>query len=312
MGLLASCVALMLVACSQGTNDSTKHSKVENKAAQGSEGFSDVGIQRADTKSRPVFFIHGYDFKGSPTNTGSGHDCKAYWNKTLEWFKHRKWSSSNLITWGYYGGNKRCDRNLTSGHVNTEPTVIARKLANHIYENYSKKDRPVDMVGHSYGGLIIRAAIVGTNKKVKGFPPYLLIEDAVTMGTPHHGATLASACPHVQCKRMAKGSNWIKWLNGGNSEARGGTDWTLIGSNADLVVSADSATAMTGDHKKMSAEHRIRYYKQEGIGHNDYTDIGKGMTYDYWRIRNGGKGYRVSNSAGPIRMANRATQFARW
>ncbi|MFF2847483.1 esterase/lipase family protein [Streptomyces sp. NPDC058001] len=306
MVLLASCVALTLVACSQGTNDGTKPTKMNNKASQGSEDFGDVGIQRADTKSRPVFFIHGW------SSSNSGHDCKAYWNKTLEWFKHRKWSSSSLITWGYYGDNKRCDRNLKSGDVNTEPTVIARKLANHIYENYSKKGRPVDMVGHSYGGLIIRAAIVGTNKKLKGFPPYLLIEDAVTMGTPHHGAALASGCPNVQCKRMTKGSDWIKWLNGGNSEARGGTDWTLIGSNADLIVSADSATAMTGNHKKMSAEHRIRYHKKEGIGHDDYTVIGKGMTYDYTRIRNGGKGYTVRNSAGPIRMANRATQFARW
>ncbi|MFJ2591339.1 esterase/lipase family protein, partial [Streptomyces sp. NPDC087538] len=57
---------------------------------------------------------------------------------------------------------------------------------------YSAKGQTVDLVGHSMGGLIIRAALAGYAKGDPTWPDTLYVEDVVTLGTPHKAAWLGA------------------------------------------------------------------------------------------------------------------------
>jgi hypothetical protein len=110
------------------------------------------------------------------------------------------------------------------------------------------------------GGLVIRAALAGTQSGEAGFPPYLHVEDVTTLATPHAGIGVAFGCNLVgtqQCKDMAPGSDFFNWLSasgGSNPQGASGTDWTLIGFDDDLLVKAGSAVAAN-----MSVRHKIVY-----------------------------------------------------
>ncbi|WP_443030951.1 PGAP1-like alpha/beta domain-containing protein [Streptomyces sp. CB02400] len=41
-----------------------------------------------------------------------------------------------------------------------------------MYKNDSRYGWSVDLVGHSMGGLIIRAALTGTERHMEGWPPF--------------------------------------------------------------------------------------------------------------------------------------------
>jgi pimeloyl-ACP methyl ester carboxylesterase len=49
---------------------------------------------------------------------------------------------------------------------------------------------PVDLIGHSQGGIVIRAALDGPDTWAPDLP---VIANVITMGTPHHGAAAATA-----------------------------------------------------------------------------------------------------------------------
>jgi triacylglycerol esterase/lipase EstA (alpha/beta hydrolase family) len=94
--------------------------------------------------------------------------------------------------------------------------------------------RKVDVVGLSQGGLEPRVAL-------KLWPDTLgLVDDVVTIGTPHHGAFSADlAClPHL-CEKsfwqMRTRSNLLAWLNAGD-ETPGGADYTSVFSSSDTTA----------------------------------------------------------------------------
>ncbi len=78
------------------------------------------------------------------------------------------------------------------------------------------------------GGLIIRYALAATALKHPDFPPNLLVEDVVTLRTPHGGSRGPGA--GLQGSQMAMGSQFLKSLErpevGYEPDGRGGTDWT--------------------------------------------------------------------------------------
>lgn len=111
------------------------------------------------------------------------------------------------------------------------------KLAAHIESTY--KGKPIDVVAYGEAGLAVRAALTAN--------PKLVVEDVVTLGTPHDAPAAAGL--------------------GKNPQGAGGTEWSAIGSEADTVVSADSAVAMDAAHKTI-------YKASMGLTHEKLlTDI---------------------------------------
>jgi triacylglycerol esterase/lipase EstA (alpha/beta hydrolase family) len=228
---------------------------------------------RTDDTAKPTIFLHGYD----------GSRCEADWGFLLDNMRAKGWTgmfhvlkyastdSSCTARQGMAMGCMSCFGSHThwfghSGTAHTRNTSIrhlAWHLANYISVNFSAKGIAVDVVAHSMGGLLLRYAL--TKQGVDSFPR-LLVEDVITLGTPHGGADFAVLAGTTQGAEMDSSSSLIAWLKqwGMNPQGRGGTDWSAIGSHADVLVRPDTATAM-------SAAHRWRYTTSPTwILHADY------------------------------------------
>jgi pimeloyl-ACP methyl ester carboxylesterase len=138
---------------------------------------------------------------------------------------------------------------------------IGRVLNAYVYDKYTSRGKAVDLVGHSMGGLIIRAAVVGGQLGTPGFRP-IDVEDAVTLGTPHLGTPWTAFCPLLgpQCAAIAADSPEMTWMRSvGNPQGKNGTDWTVGAALADELVPKSSAWGMGVDanHKlqTMAPEH---------------------------------------------------------
>jgi hypothetical protein len=270
---------------------------------------------RSDNRTKPVLFVHGFDLDDRP-----GYDCRSVWREMrsrFEDFGH----TGRLATVGYYRGDHRCTRRLDGfgrqsqhfGHrgrrhnANASIRHLGYHLAWTIWSEYSRRGRRVDLVGHSMGGLIIRYALAQVERNHPRFARYLLVEDAVTLGTPHAGAGLALVCRWRQCKEMRPGSRLLRWLRrrGAHPDGRGRTDWTTIGSHSDFIVPAASAVAMNSDHRLKYRQSNVRQ-----VGHSAYLTLGsKRTTADVERWTRPGP-WRVDlTSHWPIRRADLAVTF---
>ena len=240
---------------------------------------------------KPIYLIHGHA-------GGSGTDCDQ-WKTLREAF--RSWGSTGPFkTVAFYYRDKHCDTNISlsgspasrhrsvprgahkgGSHTSDAPIAhLAYHLAWNIYDSYSRRGQPVDVIGHSMGGLIIRYAVAATQRHEFDFPPYLLVEDVVTMGTPHGG--LRGAIPQdisEEVNEMTPGSKLLKGLtrNAWDPQARDGTDWLTMGSAADDTVTAGSGAATADDRtpvsKYMGSAHKVWYTAADKIKHGDYYKL---------------------------------------
>ena len=275
---------------------------------------------RTDSRSKPVLFVHGLDAFGD-----AGVDCSGTWSDMVD--RLRGWGyTGTLATVEYYWADSNCSTSLDGygSHSAHYPRTDAHQSGSHdmdgdirhlgyhlawmIYTQYSSKGVTVDVVGHSMGGLITRYALWGIQTNQPDFPPYLYVEDVVTLGTPHSGSGYASWCGwSYECTQMSTGSSFMSWLasNAPNPQGDGGTDWTAMGSYDDGYVSETSATAM-------SAAHKVRYFNM-GIGHSDYqhatSDVRDADTEynDY-----GGPWYAWYSSPYPVRWSDYALLYGSW
>lgn len=215
---------------------------------------------RSNGSANRVIFVHGF----AP---GGGHDCAKVFSSARGHFANKKWKG-NLLTFGYYYNNKNCSYNY-NGSQRTSLKGVAKAFANYAYKHYSKKGKKLDVVAHSMGGLIVRAALYHTAKGTSGFPKYLYIEDVVTLGTPHGGTHWGSACKGIwrQCQDMAPGSAFLKSLKSAMPNSRMGTDWTTVSSYDDGIVSEHSGIAGI-------AEHEVQY--DAGISHSEIKSTRSG------------------------------------
>jgi hypothetical protein len=218
------------------------------------------GPARTNGLSKPTYFVHGYSDNGSGFNANG-----AYWDDIIGSFNRgdpehqdpmrffgpigRSW------TYCYYSTDTGCDL-LSLGDRNRSVKDVGADLAWEIYDHYSKYNVAVDVVGHSMGGLVARAALTGVSRGDPAFPPYLYVEDVVTLSSPHRGAPSASLCLFQQCVDMRAGSAFHNWLFDAPQGASG-TDWTVIGFDDDLTMPVwssvpDNMTAVS--HKHISAE----------------------------------------------------------
>lgn len=269
---------------------------------------------RTDNRSKPVVYVHGYNA------FGDGTDCNM-WNSmdgTL-----RSWGlTGQKVTVRYYFGDVNCTHALQSygtngrhydpGYANWDRYVriehLGYRLAWMIYNQFSSRGITVDVVAHSMGGLITRYALSQVQRAHPDFPPYLYVEDAVTLGTPHSGTGWASWCWTIQCEQMRPGSSFVNWLgtNAPNPQTSGGTDWTNIGSYSDEIVSASSSVAM-------SAAHKILYLANEGVAHSDYyVDTTDSRTADVNYNDYGGTWYAWYDAPYAVRWSDYSLLYGSW
>ena len=132
------------------------------------------------------------------------------------------------------GRGSDCVRRLAAGPLDQAGDDLADVIAG------SYGGKPVDIVAEGGAGLVVRYALQ--------HHPQLKVEDVVTLGTPHAGSSaLADACG---CTQMQPGSAFLKAL-APNPQGAGGTDWSAIGSDADTVVSGESAVGMDAEHRTL-------------------------------------------------------------
>lgn len=280
--------------------------------AAAAPGAAEAG--RTNDRKKPVLFVHGIELPGPP-----GYDCGGYWGRFLDRFRDFG-QTGPLVTIGYYGGDGNCKHWLGhhgrhsrhDGHsgrshgLNTSIRHLGYHLAWTIWNHYSRRGKRIDLVGHSMGGLIVRYALARTARGHDRFPPYLLVEDAVTLGTPHNGTQAAAACFWItQCRQMGGGSGFMRWLGkrARNPQGRGGTDWSVFSSHDDLFVSEESGV-------RMKADHRVVYLSSSNVTHDDFLRLGsKRITADVRRYNRPGPWRTDHTSHWPIRRAELAVTF---
>jgi hypothetical protein len=194
------------------------------------------------------------------------------------------------------------------------------------------------------GGLIIRYAIAQVQKEVDGafedngtFPPSILVEDVVTMGTPHGGARFASACVvncNTQVQQMKPGSELLLDLEeyAWNPQGTGGTQWSTLGSGDDNSVSDHRAAATDSDrypiHMYMGSCHKVWYGPESNVEHQgfrgfDGNDVPRDPflqaepTAEAW-VRHCGQDYfnyydlGTGGARWPVRYADLAVRYPDW
>lgn len=274
-------------------------------------------------REAPVLFIHGLDALGD-----AGTDCRSQWGSTGDSStmigRFSQWGhTGGLITVKYYGGDTNCALDIhhhgshslhyPSGHTDQGHTAqtdirhLGYHLAKAIDAHYGSSTN-VEVVGHSMGGLMVRYALARIERGQTNFPPFLMIRNAVTMGTPHLGSGPAAACsPLLQCSQMRNGSDFMDWLDSYAQNPQGlyGTNWTLISSENDGWVSQGSGVGMDANHKVIFGE---------GIGHSDYytdtsTAMDRNVKYD---DGNDGNYFHWNDAPHVVRWADRATATTTW
>lgn len=219
-------------------------------------------------KATPVVFVHGYSNASCPGNDVT-HNI---WGGAYLELTNAGWSGP-LLPVSYYA----CDTDgvdvtgygpdapsgataaITDGSPrvrydqNTSIDRLAHDLGWFVYDAYSADRKPVDLVGISMGGLIIRDLLYRVAQHDPRFPPRLLVPRAVTLSTPHLGygttASNVSFCGghFVECDQFATDSPFIAELgaHAADPQGAGGTRWTVVGSSAGCdFVPVQSALGM--------------------------------------------------------------------
>jgi triacylglycerol esterase/lipase EstA (alpha/beta hydrolase family) len=233
---------------------------------------------RSDSTNENVYFVHGYD----ATDTVPAHNCSTYWDDAIAVMRGTGggWSGA-LHTVAFYAADTGCSVRSSSADRATSIKTLGRDLAWLVYNRETRYGRSADLVGHSMGGLIIRAALTGVEARESGFPATLYVEDVVTLATPHHGTTLFTVpCRTTQCVEMLPRSTFLNWLHQGPQSSQG-TDWTLTGAYGDGYVEEDSAVAWTDGYRiDYNIGHRHKYH---GVNHTTIIENRGGIyTVDSW------------------------------
>lgn len=198
----------------------------------------------------PIVLVHGYALNsGCP-----GGDVRSYWAGLTSMAAKQKLPNS-LVYIGYY----QCDSNATAMlgtfDTNTDITSVAESLAWWIYDTYTANGQPVWLVGHSMGGLVIRAALQHVAAADRAFPPQLLVPQAESISSPFAGITPAVAASvncdgSLECSEFTVGSDWLASLGADQDpEGAGGTDWSAIGGGPCDLVTPASATDLLAAHR---------------------------------------------------------------
>jgi hypothetical protein len=253
-----------------------------------------------------VVLVPGFVASGlSPGGGPAGHNCEDYFGDLINRLELAGIPRSAIRTVKTYAGDIGCDVDIGAYPAN-DPLRHqnhygeAEYPGSHLLPFYSHTldtswhhlgyhlawylatlPGPVDLVGHSGGGLIIRYALMKARMGDEDFPPIeaLDVQDVVTHGTPHLGlpgllTNLCKADPwggDRQCQELEDNSLFMKELKEEGVTPQGAyrTEWTVTGANAavpiphlfpfipavclqvhtDFVVPDKSAVGMEGAYK---------------------------------------------------------------
>ena len=273
---------------------------------------------RTNNRTKPVVYVHGYSGDKSSNCEGTWRDmfrkfrqwgwtntfqpvlyysgdtaCSSGDNVSYHWFNHHGSHSR------HYGGGGH------EGNGHTDDAAInhlAYHFAWYVRDHFSQNGTAIDVAAHSMGGLIVRYAISRVQHGDPDFPSRLLIEDVVTMGTPHTGTHWGYLCfANQQCSDMNPNSGFMTYLRNyaQNPQAYGGTDWSLMGAGDDDLVTDGSAVGMT-------TYHATKYLSGQAIEHSDYMHRGRDISdaqVDMW-YQYDGRWRRNNAYFWPLRLAD--------
>lgn len=239
----------------------------------------------AASVNSPVLFVHGFN---SNASIPGGCNGSTMWGDAKSYLSSHGYTGQ-LITIGYYNGDTGCDVNLynqqnshcsnyyagNTGTTNEDQSHIACNLSWYIWNNFTQKGQNVQIVAHSMGGMIVRWAMYATGSS--SMPPYLYVGKIVTMASPHNGIPWGGSATCGVCLQLAElqqtGSSFLSTLqnNAQNPQARGGTNWTIMGSTCETWLNGgvDPSSEMG-----MSAQSKVLYLNPPCYHHGDYlTDL---------------------------------------
>jgi pimeloyl-ACP methyl ester carboxylesterase len=179
-----------------------------------------------------VVLVHGFEGLAAK-------DCR----ELAPLAQHLRRSARRTVTVvGYYAGDTHADTTLPGEPATTDTSLdeLGDRLARHITAAHAA---PVDIVGHSMGGLVIQAALTRL--------PAAAVRRIVTLGAPFAGLPSAIGCDVQQCLEMQPGSAWLA-----ASRAQGWRVDLAIGSEADRDVPISSSLFVDAPHRVWVPEAR--------------------------------------------------------
>lgn len=192
--------------------------------------------RRAHGRTPDVVLVHGFEGMAAK-------DCRELAPLAD---RLRRTARREVCVVGYYAGDTHADATLPGDPATTDTPLddLGSRLAAHLTATHTA---PVDLVGHSMGGLVIQAALhrlpAGTVRRV------------VTLGTPFAGLPSAIGCAARQCLEMQPGSAWLA-----ASRARGWRVDLAIGSECDHDVPISSSL-------QVDALQRVWVPAKRGVDH---------------------------------------------
>jgi hypothetical protein len=256
---------------------------------------------RIDDTDKPVILLTGAE-------AGAPADCERVWSAFVRRLRDIRLTvegepatfGGKMITLTPYAADRGCDASLG---LDADASLhdAARRLSDWLRDRYGRDDEAVDVVAQGTSGVLVRYALGAAAGKRSGqWPEPLLLEDVVTLGAPHAGALdLARACRRRACAQLDPGTpggaEFLERLGRpefSSPEGEDGTDWSVIGSAGDELVSADSAVAMGADHK-------TRYLSNE-LGHADLLRDTSGEHDASLAFSHGGRPEAVSNKGAHV------------
>lgn len=130
------------------------------------------------------------------------------------------------------------------GSIDTRVPIIARAVA-----AAGAGQRPVVLVGHSMGGLAIRAYLREAGHEG--------IAGVITLGTPHRGTRAAALGHSLDARQMRRGSDWLARLEAHEAQAAGKPPFCIVITGNDNIVYPQDEQVLPG----------ARVLRLHGVGH---------------------------------------------
>ena len=136
-----------------------------------------------------------------------------------------------------------------SNDVNTDIDRIAYELAWYLWDSFGSSGKPVDLVGHSLGGIVIADALQHVAAHDPDYPTSLIVHSVTTFSSPFGGVpeSLCDETPSLECTELLAGSSLLTQIDATGAVNLGGaTNWTLVGSDGADQIPTSSTLALPG------------------------------------------------------------------
>ncbi len=261
-----------------------------------------ISNQQNDTRreldghtSIPVILVHGITAAFEPYGSDAGSNCNTnYWGDTINFLEAQGYNNINTIK--FYTGDTNCNIDLhdpamldqslcdnfspgSEGTNNEDLNHVSCLLAQFLNQFYAGGQNVI-LVGHSMGGIIVRNTmyLAETQGGQQGMPSDIgYVTDAVTFNTPHAGVNdegFVGCYGCWQINQLASDGSFMTNLvqNAQNPQTSAGfTQWTVVGSECDLIVGSSLNPDGPANAVAMQASHGIMYSKSDSATCYNHT-----------------------------------------